>query len=372
MPTITDPANKRTERLEVVLLLALPLGMTVLIALISHFILSSWWLELISFLMPIMLVAVLMLLVVLVIHRPRWPFWIPTLVSLLVGMKPMRETFSLNYGAPAQEADFTVMSFNAGLFNPYRPYTMEGDTVRYKAFYRHMREHVSPGILCIQEFFHSQRSDAEMAVDSILRLGGYHYFYTNPKYNKDYEGTIGVATFSKFPAVGSGKLEFGSSTTYSGHWIDLRIDDDTIRVVNFQLQSMSIRWSTMDPNNALRNVTVNLRHIHDRLRWGYIMRNRELSIIEDFLRSCPHKVIVCADINALPYSDTYQRLKDLYSNAFEERGSGFGFTYHHAPWFIRIDNQFSDPALGIACYRTRTDIRVSDHYPVEAGYVLPR
>ena len=131
MPTITDPANKRTERLEVVLLLALPLGMTVLIALISHFILSSWWLELLSFLMPVMLVAVLVLLAVLVLHRPRWTFWIPTLVSLLVGMKPMRETFSMNYGAPAQEADFTVMSFNAGLFNPYRPYTMEGDTVRY-------------------------------------------------------------------------------------------------------------------------------------------------------------------------------------------------------------------------------------------------
>lgn len=348
----------------------LPLIFAVLTVLISYMILSSWWLELLSFFMPVILVAVIINFVLALLLRPGLLHLLLPTVALLLSLKPMQETFAFNFLRDPSGVDLRVMSFNAALFNPYRPSTLESDSVLYSSFYAFLRTGDVPDILCIQEFYHGHGSDDEMAVDSIIRLGGFNYFYTNPVFNDDYAGTIGVATFSKFPAFSSGRLDLGYKESYNGHWNDFAIDGDTIRVVNLQLRSMSIRWKQSDSTSAFSNVLSNLRDIHDRLRWGHEVRNREMSIVEEFLSTSPHRVILCADINALPYSDTYQRLKQIFRNAHEEAGRGFGFTYHHFPWFIRIDNQFHSPELDVRYSTTRKDIDVSDHYPIEAGYRL--
>lgn len=295
-----------------------------------------------------------------------------SLCALIVGLKPLGETVRIDLGGSPQKADLTVMSFNAALFNPYRPTTLESDPDLYDPFYDHLRNNPAPDILCIQEFFHAIREDNELTADSILHLGGYKYFYINPMYDKKYDGLIGTITFSKHPAVAKGRIDVGDKRTPSGSWNDFVIGGDTIRVLNMQLKSMSIRWQTLDRHSTFRNIRLNLRKIYYRLKWGYRMRQGQLDRVTKILSDSPHPVIICADLNALPHSITYQRLKSHYHNAFEKRGHGFGFTYHHFPWFIRIDNQFYDPRLDITYFRTHTDISISDHYPIEAGYVLPK
>ncbi len=131
---------------------------------------------------------------------------------------------------------------------------------------------------------------------------------------------------------------------------------------------MSIRWRKYKDANFFSNIYFNIADIYNRLSIGYESRKTEIKIINDFLADSPYKVINCADINALPYSDTYQLLKRNYHNSFEEAGFGFGFTYHHFPWLIRIDNQFSDKRLKINYHYTLNEIEISDHYPILAGY----
>ena len=46
--------------------------------------------------------------------------------------------------------------------------------------YKWLRENKSPDILCLQEFYHSDFGDYDNTLDSIVKLGGYKYFYMNP------------------------------------------------------------------------------------------------------------------------------------------------------------------------------------------------
>jgi exonuclease III len=333
---------------------------------------GSWWIEMLSFFMPLVLVGIFIVLLAWVIIRPGYPYLVLPVLALISAIEPLNATFAMNGEREVTGEEFSVMSFNAALFNPYRPTTLESEPRIFDSFYDHLRAGGSPDVLCIQEFFHSARDGREMTADSIRILGGYSYFYINPVHNKKYDGLIGVITFSKYPIVANGKLTFGDERFNNGHWNDIVIGEDTVRVFNIQLRSMSIRWQRDGERGAFRQMAWNLRNIYRKLKWGYRARQEEMDYIEQALNESPHRKIICADLNALPYSHTYQRLKDRYHNAFERRGRGFGFTYHHFPWFIRIDNQFYDRDLEISYFRTLNEIDISDHYPIEAGYILRR
>lgn len=346
------------------LFLALPAVLCAVTLFSSYLPIRTWWVELLGYFIPLVLVTGLALMITVVLVRPERRYWWLPVAAFVLATKPWSETLRWNTSDPDAPHDVSVMSFNAALFNPYRPFTLESDEHLFDAFYGYLRNNPSPDVLCIQEFFHSAQDQNAMTADSIVKLGGYSYFYTNPQYDEDYGGVIGVMTFSKFPAVGNGRMAFGDSGVYNGSWVDFAIRGDTVRVFNMQLRSMSIRWR---PHYG---VVPNVRSIYHRLLMGYEARNVELAAVERYLGASPHPAVVCADINALPYSSTYQRLSERYDNAFEERGFGFGFTYRNFPWFVRIDNQFFDPRLDVTSFETLPDINISDHYPVVARYAL--
>lgn len=360
---LRPPMPKRI--LKHLLFLALPLVLCTILLLTSWLMVRSWWVELLSFFVPVVLVVAILLLIAALWVRPgRWHTAVVVLAALAT-IKPGRATLVLNRSTPDAPHDLSVMSFNAALFNPYRSYTLESDPHLLDAFYGYLRTTPSPNVLCIQEFYHSGLEENTMTADSIVKLGEYTYFHTNPRYDEDYQGVVGVMTFSTFPMVGRGRVVFGQDDVYNGHWVDIAMDNDTVRVFNLQLRSMSIRWKND------RSLRANLGNIYRRLLNGYKSREVELAAIERYLLASPHPVIVCADINALPYSSTYRRLRRIFNNAFEEKGRGLGFTYRDFPWFVRIDNQFFSPSLEATHFEVLPDIAISDHYPIKAHYRLP-
>ncbi len=347
------------------LFLVLPLVLFTVMLLTSWLFIRSWWVELLSFFVPVVLVMTILLLIAAFWYRPGRLHMAAVVLAALATIKPGRATMVLNRPAPDAPHDLSVMSFNAALFNPYRSHTLETDPHLLDEFYGYLRTTPSPDVLCIQEFYHSSLEENTMTADSIVKLGEYSYFHTNPRYDEDYQGVVGVMTFSMHPMVGRGKVVFGQDDVYNGHWVDLAVGNDTVRVFNLQLRSMSIRW------NAERSVRENAANIYRRLLIGYEAREVEIAAIERYLLASPYPVIVCADINALPYSSTYRRLRRILDNAFEEKGRGLGFTYRDFPWFVRIDNQFFSPALEVTHFEVLPDIAISDHYPIHAHYRLP-
>lgn len=350
------------------LLWGIPAVCGLLLLFIVYDIVDNWFIELISFSTPILVFANLIVLAISVFYIRKTRFILIPAFVVLISIKPFKETLALNIFAPYGKADFTVMSYNVSTFNTMRMESKVSDSLFNSSIYKWLKENESPDILCIQEFFHSDIDDYDNTLDSIVKLGGYNYFYLNPVYIEQFHGFFGVITFAKFKSIKSGEIKYSDSPFNKGTYHDFVIFEDTIRVINFHLHSMSIRLNTDDSLSFWESVKYNTRNIHDRLREGYIQRKVEMAEIEKFIDNSPYRIIICADLNSIPYAYTYQSLKTRFNNAFEEAGKGFGFTCNRFPWLIRIDNQFYDRSLKINYFKTHSKMKDSDHFPIEAGY----
>lgn len=337
---------------------------------VSYFLIDKWWVELLSYLMPMTIGISLLLFIVSLWVRVHWMYVLLPSIALLLCIKPLQETIALNFRKDYGYSDLRVVSFNAAAFNPYRGTEFISNHQLNADFYNWIKQ-TSPDVLCIQEFYHNDIDDYDQALDSIVGAGAYKYYYINPVYKEEQNGIMGVITFSKFKAYQSGELKYSENPLNKGTWHDFIIKNDTVRFFNFQLRSMSIRIQSIDSLSFFSSFIYNVKDMYQKLRFGYHSRREELKTLEEIILSSPYKTIICADINALPYSITYQKINKRFYNSFEKGGTGLGFTYHYFPWFIRIDNQFYDKEIRLDYFKTHTDFKVSDHHPIEAGYSLP-
>jgi endonuclease/exonuclease/phosphatase family metal-dependent hydrolase len=356
--------------LQKIVLVTASLASIVYLLLVSYFLIDKWWVELLSFFMPFVLCANFLLFVFSLWLKVNWKYVVFTSVALFLSIKPIQETIGLNFRKDYAYSDVRVVSFNAAAFNPYRGTDFKSNHALNADFYNWIRKN-SPDVLCIQEFYHSDFDEYDQTLDSIVNAGNYKYYYINPVYKEEQNGIMGVITFSKYKALQSGELIYSKSPINKGTWHDFVIKDDTVRFFNFQLRSMNIRVQSVDTLGLFSSLCFNIKDVYDKLKFGYHSRRDELKKLEEIILSSPYKTIVCADINALPYSITYQKINSDFHNSFEKGGTGLGFTYHHFPWFIRIDNQFFDKRIRIDYFKTHTNFKVSDHHPIEAGYSFP-
>ena len=223
-------------------------------------------------------------------------------------------------------------------------------------------------VKCFQEFY---TSTANPDYDLIRRFEDAGYRYSallHPEMAAIAEGDIGVATFSKYPIVNSGRTFFGGHNGFV--WADIRVGPDTIRVVNVHLHSMGIRVRNVLSQREVKAVQHETRGVLSALRTGFIDRNSEVRQVEACIEESPYPVIVTGDHNDTPYGVVYERLRRVLPNSFEEAGHGFGFTYNRLPGFIRIDHQFHSPQLSVLDFQTINYIKYSDHYPIAGTYLM--
>lgn len=353
-------------------LVLVPTFLLYIILIVCYFNNGSWYAELLAFVIPPVIIYSAGILIVVVLTRQNRKLWILPILNAVLCINPIIETIAFRFKSNNTLSDFKVMSYNVAAFNPSRMEIWESDVSIYKDLYNWFRNNESPDILCLQEFFHGTGDEYDLTLDSIALLGNYKYYYINPRYNRDTDGIYGVITFSKFRAINAGQIFYGDTLVNKGIYNDFIIKNDTLRVVNFQLKSMSIRWKRDEATTKLNNAKSNISEIVEKLIQGNESRKNELAVIESFLDTENYKTIICADINSVPYSSIYQRLNKNYYNAFEKAGTGLGFTYNRFPSVIRIDNQFYDKRLNIEYFKTRSDMNFSDHYPIEAGYFLKK
>jgi endonuclease/exonuclease/phosphatase family metal-dependent hydrolase len=358
--------------LRFLLFLWLPVACALVYLRVSHMVTDDWVSELLAFAVFPTLILNLALLPAAMLFTGRWTNLILPLVALLVAQKPMKETFALNLRHVPGEADLRVMSFNVASFSPSRSATRQGDTLAASAIYSWLREIDAPDVLCIQEFYDGSREDFDNAIDSIIEAGGYNYAHMNPDYVTEYGGMFGVATFFKKRPLRSGKVIYDSGPVNKASFHDIEVNGQVVRIINGHLASMSIRWQSHEGTTAWDSFWLNIYDMLPRLREGHYRRMEELECILEYAESSPHPVILCVDLNALPYSEAYQRIRRQMGNAFESVGLGMGITYHHFPFFVRIDNQFYDKGLRPEYFLSHRELKASDHYPIEAGYSVVR
>jgi endonuclease/exonuclease/phosphatase family metal-dependent hydrolase len=323
-----------------------------------------WPAAFISLSIPVILIGHFFLFIYWLLQSPRKAL-LPVVVVLL-GFPLHKRTLSLHLDAPKANSEntFKVLSYNARMFNLYE----EKKKFRSNEIISWVVEN-NADIKCIQEFYNKDNSKIFNTITRISGKSEYRYYMT-PLFEglSNKRGFLGVAIFSKHPIVGYGDIDFGKRNLNKGVYADVKIKEDTIRIFNVHLHSMSIRTDSLFTIDDYANFKENYLDAVRRLKRGFITRDKQISVLEEYIKASPHRVIVCGDFNDVPYSYTYQKMKNMLSNAFEEAGRGFGFTYNGKLFFLRIDNQFVDERLQVIDFKTHRNIPYSDHFPITATY----
>jgi len=95
-----------------------------------------------------------------------------------------------------------------------------------------------PEILCLQEFYTSEDENDFHNIDSVKSAIGVayeHVYYTTTMRKNDHWG---IATFSKYPIVRKGSIDFNTRWNNSCIYTDVVIKKDTIRIYNMHLASI--------------------------------------------------------------------------------------------------------------------------------------
>jgi endonuclease/exonuclease/phosphatase family metal-dependent hydrolase len=288
-------------------------------------------------------------------------------VVLLLGLPLLQRTLAVHSATESPKGAFTVLSFNSRLFNAH-DYFNKGSKEKPRQAIGWLKN-LGADILCLQEFYSEDQITALNAIRQ-LKAAGYRAYLT-PVFglNRYWKGFYGVAIFTKFPILNTGDLVFDRNSLNKGVFADVRIGRDTVRIVNIHLHSMSIQTDSLGDKKNYRGLKEDSRYTFRKLKGGFTARARQIALVDRFVRESPYKVILCGDFNDIPYSYTYQRLRRHLRNAFEDAGSGFGFTLNDDKlFFLRIDNQFYDEALEVHNFKTHREVTYSDHFPISATY----
>ncbi|PLX12942.1 MAG: hypothetical protein C0598_04860 [Marinilabiliales bacterium] len=324
---------------------------------------------------PIFAIAGLYYPVLLIINLAFILFWIfvkrkyilISLVIILLGFTNLNNTFKLSAASKVSNIDsstFKVLSYNVRQFQASDKFTrliVQNDILNFLSEQK-------AEIICLQEFQSHNKHIYEplKQIRDTINSGSYYYeSYYNPRYNY----LTGIVTFSKLEAVGKGKLKFEGSRTF-GIYTDFVLGDDTIRVFNMHLASISLQPNDIDfvikpeakDNEQFKS---KVGHIYNKLTEAFILRQKQVELLKEEILKCPYDIILAGDFNDTPSSYVYNEISNLLNDSFSDKGSGMGITYAGKIPLLRIDYIFGSNNFTTVNFKKHNILR-SDHYPVSA------
>ena len=333
-----------------------------------------WPVGLLAFGYPYLLLAHVCFIVWWLLFRWR-RIWL-SLLAILVGWGHVGDHFQLtgrseppaNMEAPGTK----VLSWNVRLFDLY-------DWTHNQASRKAMLgliETEDPGILCLQEFTHNPIRKKFRTKSALLE--DLHYAHHHDRYgpNAREPGHFGIAIFSRHPIVARGHIDLPHNPNNQCIWADIALDGDTLRVYNAHLAS----YHFGDRDNAfIARLSTEMEHselerggrrILRLLRDGMRSRSQEIKIITAHMDTSPHPVLFCADLNDVPMSYSYTRLRKRLRDAFTESGTGRGGTYIGELPSMRIDHVMHDDRIVSWGFITHAGAW-SDHHAISCWVALP-
>ncbi len=257
---------------------------------------------------------------------------------------------------------FEVISYNVRVFNAYEHLRNQNPKASAQML-NWLAEHPAE-IKCLQEFYHLESSKEFHTIDILTKTQKpkYQYFVRSERALRDKHGFFGTIILTKYPILRGGNVFEGRLPHQTPIFADVLLPNkDTMRVINAHLQSMNID----DKDN--RNT------IFQKIWKGFSPRTNQIHLLADFIKKSPYPILLCTDLNDLPYSYAYYRLSNSLQNAFEMRGSGFGATFNSIIPIVRIDHQFFDEKK-LACQKFSVidTLDCSDHFPILGKFLIKK
>lgn len=340
---------------------------------------TFWQLSFIGFAFPVVLLVNVFFLVLWIIKRSRFVFI--SLAAIMLSWKFIYSSFTIH---PAtKEAGIKVMTWNVKNFDLYN----WSHNLATRSNMMELIERENPDVLCLQEFYTNNQlfKNLECLRDS---LGyGYCYFFPSVSLTKlpktQLQKTLwksgplnqqwGVATFSKYPIIDSGQIDFKNSFANDCIYTDIAINDKPVRIYNVHFQSIHLGqddYAAID--SAEHNNHVNwtdVKAVLRKMKKAYSKRALQAEAVGSHAAAYNGSKIICGDFNDVPVSYTYETVKQEMQDAFVVKGNGFGATFVNKLSIFRIDYVLPGKGVKVNSYRTIRE-NYSDHYPVCVSLTL--
>ncbi len=318
---------------------------------------------------PLILAANIFFILIWMFRKRR--FMVFSFFAILMGTTFLLDFINFSFGIDAASEDWNgleVMTYNVHLFGLY---DKDGSEEKRDEIFDLLKGE-SPDVLCFQEFFHSDQKGYFTTKDSLLKFLPTKYFHARYTHAKNGRNYFGVAMFSKYPIINKGFIPFESDVNNFCIYADIKYQGDTIRVYNAHLQSIRFKpedYAFVDENKNKEKLDAGVKRIAWRLKKAFEKREEQVKKVVESVASCKHPVLLCGDFNDPPVSFTYGLLSQHLDDSFKSCGSGIGNTYNGAFPSFRIDYILHNKDFRADYYRSVKN-KLSDHYPVVAGFTL--
>lgn len=298
------------------------------------------------------------------IYFIRWKkrLWLFHLLLLLPSYPFLAATFSISLRSNSDNA-LKVLSQNAEVFNLYK-YDQKVDTVLSERSINWLVDYEAD-VKCVQEYYCHSGSTV-FNVPNQMNTRGYSHYVEKIILRNTHGGKFGLAIFSKYPIVNSGEIRDERGNYQKAHYADIQLPDNSVvRIYNVHLQSMAIDEDSIFESQSIRE---SYNYTSMKLKDGFSRRAQQVDHLIKSVSNCPYPVILCGDLNEVPYSYVYFRLKKSLQSSFEAAGNGFGYSYNGRLFFLRIDHQFYSDKLQALDFKTLRSVKFSDHFPIVGSY----
>lgn len=152
-------------------------------------------------------------------------------------------------------------------------------------------------------------------------------------------------------------------------YADIDINGKIIRVVNvylepFRLQKAMFKFDGLAKEGG--KIATLLSHMTPTFK-AHEDQIRKIRKVIDF---SPYPVILAGDFNSVPNSYEYYNLGKDLQDAFLTVGNGASTSFHDYKVPLRIDYIFTSKSIIPLSYKVDHSVKLSDHYPVIAEFLL--
>jgi len=330
-----------------------------------------WFFTLFGLAFPILLVGNIYFLFHWIYYRKI--FFIIPLLLLIFSFNNAKKLIALNENVKANEktTSFKILSYNVKNFEIENAKSKLDTRKKIAKFI----VDENPDIMCFQEFYTKDNSTFENTKFFDEHLN-FDYNYFKAKFNFKKVHHFGVATYSKYPIIDQGQVNFQNSNYNSCIFTDVLIDGDTLRIYNTHFQSFKFKKDEYDLARDIAKTVSKINNIDQdkidatksvikKLKIAYEKRSEQTSLVARHIKNAPYKSIIVGDFNDTPVSFTHQTFADFMNDTYSKAATGFGGTYNGNLPSFRIDYIFSDKDLKVYDFRVY-DIPYSDHFPISA------
>ena len=291
-----------------------------------------------------------------------------SLIMIVVGFNSFQRFYQFRgQDIPSENTDLIkVLSYNVQIFGLYNNTDNQTDII-------HFFQEETPDIACFQEYCQENSKKPKLITAKEIQnaLNAKNYYIHTPLWQNKYQ--FGMAIFSKFPIVNKGVISFDNVKTNHAIFVDLKINEDTVRVYNIHFQSVFLVEEDYLFAQQVTTSSTNLNkdefkdgsiRILKKIKAGFAKRPAQVDAMVNHIKLSPYKTIVCGDFNDTPWSYTYKQISNILDDSFINSGKGRCYTIIiNKLLSFRIDYIFHDKSFKSYGF-TAPKLNTFDHYPV--------